>query len=226
MAIWRRSNIESLIADAPMSSFTACWQWLRSKVTKETITIMATLMWAAWRCRNVMVFENSEPDAVMVEMGYCNYVAEYAGYTRRVSRQAAHPSSRSATKWKCPAAGCVKFNVDAHLGESAMAALGVVVRDQEGQLILTATRRVPLSSPECIEAQAVRFALMLAKRFDYRKIWVESDALNVINTISCSNFVSIYIGLLTCSNERFMPVVALEKCPPEFKLPFKYQRSR
>uniref|UniRef100_A0A803MYJ6 RNase H type-1 domain-containing protein n=1 Tax=Chenopodium quinoa TaxID=63459 RepID=A0A803MYJ6_CHEQI len=118
------------------------------------------------------VFENSEPDAVQVAVGNCNYVAEYTGYAGRVFEKAVAPSQCSATKWKSPAVGCVKINMDAHLGENNMAALGVVFRDHDGQLILTATRRVPLSSPECVEAQTIRYALLMAKRFGYRKISV------------------------------------------------------
>uniref|UniRef100_A0A803MYL9 Reverse transcriptase zinc-binding domain-containing protein n=1 Tax=Chenopodium quinoa TaxID=63459 RepID=A0A803MYL9_CHEQI len=79
----------------------SCWQWLKIKVTKETMTLMAALMWAAWRCRNIKVFENSEPDSVKVAVGSCNYyVAEYTGYAGRVLEKAAAPSQRSATKWK------------------------------------------------------------------------------------------------------------------------------
>uniref|UniRef100_A0A803M2M8 Reverse transcriptase zinc-binding domain-containing protein n=1 Tax=Chenopodium quinoa TaxID=63459 RepID=A0A803M2M8_CHEQI len=154
-AIWSKSKFEDLIVEAPTSSFIDRWQWLKNKVSKETLILMAALMWAAWRCRNTKVFENFEPDAVQLAMGYCTYVADYKGYSGRVYERAASSLQKHATKWKCPDMGCVKINVDAHLGEQNRAALGVVCRNHTGQLTSTATKSVPLSSPECVEAQAV-----------------------------------------------------------------------
>ncbi|XP_021729762.1 uncharacterized protein LOC110696717 [Chenopodium quinoa] len=182
-AIWSKSKFEDLIVEAPTSSFIDRWQWLKNKVSKETLILMAALMWAAWRCRNTKVFENFEPDAVQLAMGYCTYVADYKGYSGRVYERAASSLQKHATKWKCPDMGCVKINVDAHLGEQNRAALGVVCRNHTGQLTSTATKSVPLSSPECVEAQAVRYALLLAQRFGYKDIWVEPDAQSVIKSI-------------------------------------------
>uniref|UniRef100_A0A803KUG1 Reverse transcriptase zinc-binding domain-containing protein n=1 Tax=Chenopodium quinoa TaxID=63459 RepID=A0A803KUG1_CHEQI len=49
-----------------------------------------------------------------------------------------------------------KANVDAHVPVIGNAGLGVVFRDVDGSLVLTATKMVSSSNPECVEAQAVR----------------------------------------------------------------------
>ncbi|XP_021756205.1 uncharacterized protein LOC110721375 [Chenopodium quinoa] len=61
-----------------------------------------------------------------------------------------------------------------------MAGLGVVCRNAEGGIVATATKKVSLSSPEIVEAMAIRFAMQLALRLGFGRVMIESDAINVI----------------------------------------------
>ncbi|XP_021723114.1 uncharacterized protein LOC110690559 [Chenopodium quinoa] len=145
---------------------------------------MAALMWASWRCRNLWIFDGEEPDVVMLAAGYCKLVQDYEEYASKVFKPSVQQVQGSSVVWKCPPMGCIKANVDAYVPSAGSAGLGVVFRDDKGCLIMTATKKVELSNPECVEAQAVRYALRLTLRFGYINLWVESDAINVINTIS------------------------------------------
>uniref|UniRef100_A0A803N9H1 DNA helicase n=1 Tax=Chenopodium quinoa TaxID=63459 RepID=A0A803N9H1_CHEQI len=73
-------------------------------------------------------------------------------------------------------------------GHELVKGLGVVFRDADGNVALTATKKVEISTPNAVKHRlftlAVHFALRLAQRFGYNNLWVESDAINVINTIT------------------------------------------
>uniref|UniRef100_A0A803LEN6 Uncharacterized protein n=1 Tax=Chenopodium quinoa TaxID=63459 RepID=A0A803LEN6_CHEQI len=69
-SIWRMSMFENLLEEEPHESFVECWKWLLYKVIMDTMVRMAALMWAAWRCRNLIIFENASPDAVQVAVGF------------------------------------------------------------------------------------------------------------------------------------------------------------
>ncbi|XP_021734035.1 uncharacterized protein LOC110700740 [Chenopodium quinoa] len=174
--IWSHSGLADQLVDAPTDSFLARWSWLQGKVDGQALKCMATLMWAAWRCRNLIVFENETPNFVLLAAGFCKLVSDYDEYAKKVFLPIPQPSVGSSMR--CGYAG-----------------LGVVFRDENGGLLLTTTKRTELSSPECIEAQAVRYALTLARRFGHRNVWVESDAINVIKAIvsRASGFSPIHI---------------------------------
>lgn len=91
---------------------------------------------------------------------------------------------RSASSWVRPPVGKIKINVDAHILASFYVGLEVAVRNDRGELMLAATRRIEGEMDvELAEIAAVRYGMILAKRFGYDRIWVEGDAMNVVRTI-------------------------------------------
>ena len=141
-------------------------------------------MWAAWFCINKIFFEQASPDGVSVASGFVRMVEEYHTYAKKVMFTPVLPGHASSlTSWKRPAMGSLKINTDAHVVEGVMAALGVAVRDADGRLMVTATKKIAATSPAMAEALALRFGLLIARRFGYGKLEVESDALSVINGV-------------------------------------------
>uniref|UniRef100_A0A803N235 RNase H type-1 domain-containing protein n=1 Tax=Chenopodium quinoa TaxID=63459 RepID=A0A803N235_CHEQI len=116
-------------------------------------------------------------------------VEDYMEYAKKVFCPATLATIGSSSVWKCPPQGCIKANVDAHVPVAGKAGLGVVLRDEAGIIVLTATKMAELATPECAKAQAVRYALSIAKRFGYTNLWIESDAVNDINTSLPSHMV-------------------------------------
>lgn len=77
----------------------------------------------------------------------------------------------------------VKVNVDAHTATSYVG-LGVVVRGEMGQILLTATRRIEVCwEVEVAEAAAASLGAQIARRYGFERVWIEGDALNVVRTI-------------------------------------------
>lgn len=50
-------------------------------------------------------------------------------------------------------------------------------------MLVTATKKVEATSPEVTEAMAVRYGLQIARRLGYTRVWVEYDAINVVQVV-------------------------------------------
>jgi ribonuclease HI len=77
--------------------------------------------------------------------------------------------------WEAPSIGVIKINVDAaiYLDKSIMAA---VARDYKGELIKAWAKTTVYKDPTIAEADAICWALELAKTEKFEKISIESDA--------------------------------------------------
>uniref|UniRef100_A0A803LSC1 Reverse transcriptase zinc-binding domain-containing protein n=1 Tax=Chenopodium quinoa TaxID=63459 RepID=A0A803LSC1_CHEQI len=79
--IWECSDFIEELDAAPTHSFEERWLWPCSHLSVDRIRTLAALMWASWRCRNVHIFENQQPDAVKMASGFCKMVSDYMQYT-------------------------------------------------------------------------------------------------------------------------------------------------
>uniref|UniRef100_A0A803MQJ4 RNase H type-1 domain-containing protein n=1 Tax=Chenopodium quinoa TaxID=63459 RepID=A0A803MQJ4_CHEQI len=189
--IWRYSDFGDLLNKAPADSFLMRWRWLRENVNNADLLKIGALLWASWRCRNLHIFEHSQPNVVMLAANYSNWVADHMLYATKLSCQPHRTAGASASRWSCPPHGVIKANVDAHRPHESSAGLGAVFRNAEGSIVLAVTKSVASSTPKCLEAQAVRFALNLARRFGHSKLWVETDALNVVKVLSTHGIANL-----------------------------------
>lgn len=122
----------------------------------------------------------------------------------------------SAARWQKPPHGVTKINVDAHILAGQYVSVGVVVRDATGSVQMMATKRIVCGEDSTMaEAEAARYGLLVARRADYDKVWLESDALAVVQAIhkdddGCSPIWLIYsdikMMLLSFSSSHFSHV--------------------
>ncbi|XP_021721366.1 uncharacterized protein LOC110688925 [Chenopodium quinoa] len=194
--IWDHSDLLEYLVDAHTESFVARWNWLYGKVEGKVLRRMTTLMWVAWRCENLIFFENEHPNVVMLAADYCRLVDDYMEYAKKVFFPATPNYYWQQQFWKCPPRGCIKANVDAYVPAVDKAGLGVVLRDEAGSIVLTTTKMAELATPECVEAQAMRYALSITKRIGYINLWIVSDVVNVIKTITLESHGRSLIHLI------------------------------
>ncbi|XP_023875934.1 uncharacterized protein LOC111988377 [Quercus suber] len=100
-----------------------------------------------------------------------------------------HPATTAVqnqlVKWTLPPSGCYKVNVDgAVFSKRKLAAMGVVIRDEEGQLIATLCRKLytPLGPLET-EAKTMEVGIMFAREVGIRDVLFEGDSLVLNNAI-------------------------------------------
>jgi ribonuclease HI len=94
----------------------------------------------------------------------------------------AKPSSGTVTKWERPLPRQVKVNVDAaYCAYSKSGAVGVILRDYQGQFITAAGKYIPhLASVIVAEALAMKEGLSLVVQRGCNSIIAESDSLETI----------------------------------------------
>ncbi|XP_021743507.1 uncharacterized protein LOC110709603 [Chenopodium quinoa] len=131
-----------------------------------------------------MLFANENLDPVMLAAGFLKYVEEYKQYAGKVFKSAVLPiNPRGSDSWKCPLVGWVKINTNVHFPGGCTIGLGVVIRDENDSLLVVAAKRSHANSPKCAKALAMRYALLLAQRLGFPRVWLESDAINVIHAV-------------------------------------------
>ena len=74
-------------------------------------------------------------------------VKDHTLYTKRVYVVMVPRKQRSPMQWFAPPPGVVKLKLDASLASESWAGLGVVARNDRGDVLFAATRRVRASCP-------------------------------------------------------------------------------
>lgn len=93
--------------------------------------------------------------------------------------------------WCRPPSRCIKLNTDAAMSSKG-SVLGVVARNDIGELLRIHTFQYDIHVPEVAELEAVLKAMQLAISFGWTKVCVESDALTVINSLSNGDKSSLH----------------------------------
>ncbi|XP_021860214.2 uncharacterized protein [Spinacia oleracea] len=197
--IWLHSNLANALVGAPTSSFVDRWLWITRKCNTIVVGKMAAFMWASWRLRNILLFENEQPHFAMLTAGFVRMVEEYNTYSSKVHRPMSFGTdgvrTQESNSWTRPPQGYVKLNTDAHVVEKCRTGLGVVILDEAGVLVVVAVKKTHNTTPEIAEALAVRYGLIV-RRLGYDRICVESDSINVVKAIKSNTCMPTPIHLI------------------------------
>lgn len=91
-------------------------------------------------------------------------------------------SGLSAASWAKPPNGIFKVNVDAHIVAGNYVRLGVVVCDAEGVVRMMATKRFEGDNDPTMD-KCVGYRLLIARGAGYDKIWLQCDALAMVQAV-------------------------------------------
>ena len=93
--------------------------------------------------------------------------------------------NQNGAAWKPPPPGSFKVNVDGALfSKSKLSSVGVIVRDEEGNVIAAMSRKknLPLRVLE-LEAKALEIGVKLVKEVGLRDVVFEGDSQLIINAV-------------------------------------------
>ena len=101
-------------------------------------------------------------------------------------------------RWSCPPGGLVKINFDgAIFGASNMSGIGVVIRDSNGDVLTSCSKKIPQAyKAEEIEALAAFKALSFAFVLGFSSAILEGDSLGLIQALKSEERSLSPMGLL------------------------------
>jgi hypothetical protein len=157
--------------------------WLLMLVLNNSLEVLANLSmlsWHTWSIRNKVIHEGASPFIASSVIFLTRYmqslliVRQQGDYADLKGKRALEPAGRSSAKvsvvhgtvrWRGPPQGTLKINVDAAFNQlSGDTSVGVVIRDWEGSLKLTAWRVIS-HCRDAEEAEACLEGVCLALRW-------------------------------------------------------------
>ncbi|KAF5445799.1 hypothetical protein F2P56_034822 [Juglans regia] len=165
--------------------FGSVWRKMSQSLSMEELDLSAIVLRNIWLRRNMFIFEScfNSPASIFqqAEMTRIEYMT--ANNTECPGRNIVE---RREVRWKKPREGVTKINWDAaFLKSSKRMGIGIVFRDQEGDILLSAC--IPLSSVMTAaqaEANALWKALKMCEELRIGEAELEGDALSIVNAIN------------------------------------------
>ncbi|CAN6200740.1 unnamed protein product [Urochloa humidicola] len=117
--------------------------------------------------------------------------------------------SESASAWRKPEAGRLKLNFDGSSKHaSRRASIGGVYRDHEGAFVLGYAERIGTATSSVAELAALRRGLELAVANGWRSVWIEGDAMTVVDVVRSRARVRAHEDRRLCGEiEELLPMI-------------------
>ncbi|XP_042968074.1 uncharacterized protein LOC122301061 [Carya illinoinensis] len=164
------------------------WCKVVEKCSEKEVVLIAMVMRNIWLRRNSFVFEEmfSSPSAIW-NRAKASIEAYQEAQSRPIKDAEQTQIQRKRVRWKAPRERVVKINWDAaYDSKSKRMGIGVVVRDAEGEVLVSLCKTSLHSvSVAATEADALWRALILCTELNIGEAILEGDALSIIQAV-CS----------------------------------------
>ncbi|KAK9950614.1 hypothetical protein M0R45_006095 [Rubus argutus] len=145
------------------------------------IELLFMCLWVIWSERNNIIWKEGNFKPLFMAAWTLNLLEEYQKFHRPKNKINRRPFS----KWEAPPRGRLKINCDgAYKTELELGGIGVVVRNEDGNVIASLSRSIPVvSSAFHTEVEACRAALLLASQQGWDDFILETDCANLVSTL-------------------------------------------
>jgi hypothetical protein len=175
-----------------------------STLKLEDLSHLAAIIYGIWFARNQLVFDNKDTDDIAIIERALNSIRDYqkanlhpnmqnnGNNNKRTSKtkhnQRANRRPEQNINWKKPRSGYIKANCDANLRHDGSWGIGAIFRDNNGQILASATWENPgFDDAATAEAFALYLASRLAAECCFTRVDFESDNSTVVNLINDSS---------------------------------------
>ncbi|XP_028804651.1 uncharacterized protein LOC114759610 [Neltuma alba] len=164
------------------------WIWMMlgegRKSNEFQKSLLVSICWSIWKGRCNVVYQDMMLELEKILKNVVTLVNEFWVARGWMKEKTLSASNREGLIWKAPDHGCIKVNIDgSFLSKSGKAGIGVIFRNENGDLLKFTAEQVRSSSAFMLEALAARKALDLIKlsgkvtrcnrgHFDIFKIYV------------------------------------------------------
>ncbi|KAK2442832.1 hypothetical protein QL285_013988 [Trifolium repens] len=189
--------------------------WLFHCVTtlnEEDLGYVAAIIYGIWWARNKQVFEDYNMEEKDI-LDYANSSVRDYQQSNKLENQHTNNNQHHArrhhthnlrnaqqVKWRRPRTGVIKANCDANLSIDGWWGLGAVFRDENGEILASATWRLPdFNDPSTAEACALHNTVLMAIDCCFNRVAFEVDCANVANGVNNAglNPISYFGNFLT-----------------------------
>ncbi|XP_057719932.1 uncharacterized protein LOC130934373 [Arachis stenosperma] len=162
-----------------------------------------TLLNQLWQVRNSTIFEKK---VLTIEEEIKKALTSFEEFSNTQAtleelRKSHNPPTFITQKWEEPPNSMLKVNVDAAVGKINKGGVGVVIRDNLGQVMATACWAIPfpLEAHEA-EAYAVYRGMKMAIESCFTNIILESDSMQVVKALKQRKVIDSYFGFFIADN--------------------------
>ncbi|KAL5715720.1 NAD(+) kinase [Ranunculus cassubicifolius] len=164
------------------------------------------LLWHIWKSRNSVIFQQGyfNPYTVLRTTSFLaikNYNVHHSAHN-------AYTIERQLIHWVPPAPDVVKLNTDGS-ASNGNAAIGIILRNNEGNLIAGGSRNLGGSSITAAELVAIRDGLQKAQQLGFAKVEINSDSQYVVRMLQ---------GIYSCCWNRKMLAKQVKQLCSTFEL--------
>ncbi|KAL4360801.1 hypothetical protein GQ457_04G012650 [Hibiscus cannabinus] len=146
----------------------------------------ALFCWLLWKDRCTSIFDSDNAPTEDILTRGLRLAAEYSSGCAKATGQISLDTMLQS--WSRPPLGWVKVNADASVNlADGKAAIGCVIRDENGNWIQGFARNVGRCSVLLAELWAVHDSLVQAWYLDFRRVIIETDCLEVIRILTRSS---------------------------------------
>ncbi|XP_010445342.1 PREDICTED: uncharacterized protein LOC104727993 [Camelina sativa] len=148
--------------------------------------IVPWILWRLWKNRNELVFKGRKFEAEEVTRRAVEDSEEWRNRKEGTALQITPRVDRGVSgQWRPPPNQWLKCNTDASWHhDHNRCGIGWVLRNEQGEVIWVGARALPKPKTAMeAEVEAMRWALLMVSRFQYKNIIFESDAQVVINLL-------------------------------------------
>jgi hypothetical protein len=174
-------------------------EWLFYCITslnEEDLVAISAIIYGIWWARNKLIFDNYDMEDKAIIDQASSSIKDYQRMNNHglhkqdiTNKHSTSYKSRSrnnkAAKWSKPRVGRIKANSDANLSIDGWWGLGAIFRDESGDILASATWRVPgINDPSTAEACALFFTVLLAIDCCFHNVDFEVDCSTVADGVN------------------------------------------
>ncbi|CAL8992389.1 unnamed protein product [Prunus brigantina] len=175
--VWHFSALQDSCTSAYHGCFLNLFRYISTVLTDKELRHFGYICWNVWNGRNAQLFQGCKLNAFQ-SYQHMHEMAEEFYQANCTSLRLTQEGSNLVVNWERPPAQFFKINVDgAPKTDNSVRGLGVVIREDRGELIAAATKPMcGMFTPNVTELFAIRFGLQLAMDLGLKNIYLESDA--------------------------------------------------
>jgi hypothetical protein len=193
--VWFGSNLG--VNFTPNHSYFLEWLfYCITSLNEEDLVAISAIIYGIWWARNKLVFDNYDmEDKAIIDQAYSS-IKDYQQMNNHelykkdiINKRSSNYNNRyrnnKPLKWSKPRVGRIKANSDANLSIEGWWGLGAIFRDDSGDILASATWRVPgLNDPSTTEACALFFTVLLAIDCCFHNVDFEVDCSTVADRVN------------------------------------------